>query len=96
MIHLRIVAPPELTARALELLGDSRSVTNVIVLRGAALKPQRALLAVVGIYPNFRDPHHRGDEREAGFRSHRRHVCVSVGGGPSVTKNLVQVPTGNP
>lgn len=40
MIHLRIVAPPELTVRALELLGSSRSVTNIIVLRGAALKPQ--------------------------------------------------------
>src|SRR5699024_4741075 len=39
MIHLRIVVPPELTARALELLSGSRSVTNVVVLRGAALKP---------------------------------------------------------
>lgn len=40
MIHLRIVVPAGLTARALELLDDSPSVTNIVVVRGVGLKPQ--------------------------------------------------------
>ena len=39
MVHLRIVAPPEAAAHALELLEGSGSVCNVILLQGAARKP---------------------------------------------------------
>ena len=39
MVHLRIVAPPEAAAHALELLEGSGSVCNVILLEGAARKP---------------------------------------------------------
>ncbi len=39
MVHLRIVAPPVIAAQALELLKGSGSVCNVILLEGAALKP---------------------------------------------------------
>jgi uncharacterized hydrophobic protein (TIGR00271 family) len=48
MIHLRIVAPPDLSERALELLRESPSVCNVIWLPGAAQEPEGdALLADV-------------------------------------------------
>ncbi len=40
MIELRIVTPRVLSAQALELLGDLQPVTNIIVLRGAGLRPQ--------------------------------------------------------
>ncbi len=39
MVHLRVVAPPEIAGQALELLKGSGSVCNVILLEGAALKP---------------------------------------------------------
>jgi uncharacterized hydrophobic protein (TIGR00271 family) len=39
MVHLRIVAPPELAERALDLLRETPSVCNVIFLRGAAVRP---------------------------------------------------------
>ncbi len=39
MVHLRIVAPAGAARSALELLQRSGSVTNVILLEGAALKP---------------------------------------------------------
>ena len=39
MVHLRIVAPPDLAQHALELLCEERSVYNVIHLPGAAAKP---------------------------------------------------------
>jgi uncharacterized hydrophobic protein (TIGR00271 family) len=39
MIHLRIVAPPELAAHTLDLLAEAESVYNVIHLPGAASKP---------------------------------------------------------
>ncbi len=40
MVHLRIVAPPATAVRALQLLEGSRSVCNVILLEGAARKPE--------------------------------------------------------
>ena len=40
MVHLRIVAPDWLAERVLELLRESRSVVNVIYLKGAAQKPE--------------------------------------------------------
>jgi len=39
VVHLRIVAPHEVAARALELLEGSGSVCNVILLEGVARKP---------------------------------------------------------
>jgi uncharacterized hydrophobic protein (TIGR00271 family) len=39
MVHLRIVAPPELAEQALEMLDCTASVSNVIVLRGAGRQP---------------------------------------------------------
>lgn len=44
MLHLRIVAPPELADRVLEILDATESVINVIVLRGAARKPEGDVL----------------------------------------------------
>ena len=40
MVHLRIVAPHEAAARAAELLEASPSVSSVVVLEGAARKPE--------------------------------------------------------
>ena len=40
MVHLRIVAPKESAARALELLEASQSVSTVVLLAGAARKPE--------------------------------------------------------
>jgi uncharacterized hydrophobic protein (TIGR00271 family) len=40
MVHLRIVAPAEIAGHALELLEGSGSVCNVILLEGAARKPE--------------------------------------------------------
>jgi len=40
MVHLRIVAPPDAAAKALELLEASDSVSSVIYLPGAANKPK--------------------------------------------------------
>ncbi len=40
MIHLRIVSPPAMADRALELLQASESVCNVVRLKGAAVKPE--------------------------------------------------------
>ncbi len=40
MVHLRIVAPAEIAGKALELLERSGSVCNVILLEGAARKPE--------------------------------------------------------
>lgn len=39
MVHMRIVAPPEVAAAALELLEGADSVVNIVSLRGAALRP---------------------------------------------------------
>ena len=39
MVHLRIVAPADLTAAALRVLEQSPTVCNIVVLRGAALRP---------------------------------------------------------
>jgi uncharacterized hydrophobic protein (TIGR00271 family) len=39
VVHLRIVATPDHTARALELLERSESVCNVVLLEGAARRP---------------------------------------------------------
>src|SRR5688500_432990 len=39
MVHLRIVAPPDLAQRVLELLCAASAVTNVVLLPGAAHKP---------------------------------------------------------
>ena len=39
MVHLRIVSPPDLTDRGLELLTRSDSVVNIVELRGAARRP---------------------------------------------------------
>ena len=40
MVHLRVVAPAETAEQAVDLLQASLSVSNVIVLRGAARKPE--------------------------------------------------------
>lgn len=40
MIRLQVVAPSDRTARVLELLDDSASATNVVVLRGAGREPE--------------------------------------------------------
>ena len=40
MIHLRIIAPEDCAAQALELLCDSDSVLNVVHLHGASRKPE--------------------------------------------------------
>src|SRR3954451_5641854 len=40
MVHLRIVAPREVSERALEMLRQSESVCNVIWLSGAAQDPK--------------------------------------------------------
>ena len=40
MVHLRIVAPRESADQALVLLEASESVSSVIVLQGAARKPE--------------------------------------------------------
>jgi uncharacterized hydrophobic protein (TIGR00271 family) len=39
MVHQRIVSPPDLTDRVLELLTRSDSVVNIVELRGAARRP---------------------------------------------------------
>lgn len=39
MVHLRIVSPPDLTDRVLELLTRSDSVVNIVELRGVARRP---------------------------------------------------------
>ena len=39
MIHLRLIAPASLSDAAVALLVDSKSVANVVVLRGAAVDP---------------------------------------------------------
>jgi uncharacterized hydrophobic protein (TIGR00271 family) len=39
MEHLRIVVPPDLTAQVLHVLERSAAVCNIVVLRGAALRP---------------------------------------------------------
>lgn len=44
MIHLRIVAPPACSTRVVELLSASDSVTNVVYLPEAALKPPGDLI----------------------------------------------------
>jgi uncharacterized hydrophobic protein (TIGR00271 family) len=44
MVHLRIVAPHEAAARAAELLEASPSVSSVVVLEGAARKPEGDLI----------------------------------------------------
>jgi uncharacterized hydrophobic protein (TIGR00271 family) len=40
MVHLRIVAPPDLTADVLRVIEASVGACNIVVLRGAALRPQ--------------------------------------------------------
>lgn len=74
MIHLRVVVPPELTARALELLGGSQSVTNIIVLRGAALKPQGDVIFFDVIREEASDA--ISDLRELGVE---RHGSIAIG-----------------
>jgi uncharacterized hydrophobic protein (TIGR00271 family) len=44
VIHLRIVAPEEVAHQALELLGDSPAVLNIVHLHGAATKPDGDLI----------------------------------------------------
>ena len=44
MVHLRIVAPHEAAARAAELLEASPSVSSVVVLEGAARRPEGDLI----------------------------------------------------
>ncbi|MGH2978610.1 MAG: DUF389 domain-containing protein [Solirubrobacterales bacterium] len=39
MVHLRIVVPPDLTAQVLRVLEQSPAVCNIVVLRGAAMRP---------------------------------------------------------
>jgi uncharacterized hydrophobic protein (TIGR00271 family) len=39
MIHVRLVSPPDLTSRAVELLADDRYVFNLVVHRGLARNP---------------------------------------------------------
>jgi uncharacterized hydrophobic protein (TIGR00271 family) len=39
MVHLRIVAPPDLAAAVLRVLEQSPTVCNIVLLRGAALRP---------------------------------------------------------
>ncbi|MGH2918303.1 MAG: DUF389 domain-containing protein [Solirubrobacteraceae bacterium] len=39
MVHLRIVAPSDLTQRAVEILARTPAVCNLVVLRGAARRP---------------------------------------------------------
>ena len=44
MIHMRVVAPPELASRVLEYLGGQDSVINVVHLAGVARKPDGDLV----------------------------------------------------
>jgi uncharacterized hydrophobic protein (TIGR00271 family) len=44
MVHLRIVVPPDLAAQALRVLERSAAVSNIVVLRGAAVRPQGDVL----------------------------------------------------
>jgi len=44
MVHLRVVAPPDLAERALELLCRTPQVTNVVHLPGVAHKPEGDLI----------------------------------------------------
>jgi uncharacterized hydrophobic protein (TIGR00271 family) len=44
MVHLRIVVPPDLTARVLSVLEGSPAVCNIVVLRGAAMRPEGDVL----------------------------------------------------
>lgn len=39
MVHLRIVVPPDMTAKVLGVLEGSAAVCNIIVMRGVALQP---------------------------------------------------------
>jgi uncharacterized hydrophobic protein (TIGR00271 family) len=39
MVHLRIIVPPDLTAAVLEAFERTRTVANIVVLRGAATRP---------------------------------------------------------
>ena len=66
MVHLRIVAPDAVSDRALELLRESRSVCNVIHLKGAAKKPEGDVI-VVPVAPEAEEEPEPGDveaERE--------------------------------
>ncbi len=40
MVNIRVVAPPELTARAREVLCATPSVVNIATFRGAATRPE--------------------------------------------------------
>ena len=40
MIHLRLVVPPDVTPRVVDLLRDDPRVTHLLVLRGAAVRPE--------------------------------------------------------
>src|SRR5215210_8739314 len=44
MIHLRIVAPEEVAHQALEVLGASPAVLNIVHIHGAATKPEGDLI----------------------------------------------------
>ena len=44
MVHLRIVAPPDVSRQALELLDAAESVYNVVLVAGAATKPRGDLI----------------------------------------------------
>jgi uncharacterized hydrophobic protein (TIGR00271 family) len=46
VLHLRIVAPPDRAEQALELLSEMPSVTNVIHLRGASMRPPGDVIMV--------------------------------------------------
>ena len=45
MVHLRIVAPGDRSGRVIELLEAAPSVANVIVMEGAARKPEGDVIA---------------------------------------------------
>jgi uncharacterized hydrophobic protein (TIGR00271 family) len=45
MLHLRLIVPPDLTTRVLEILGDAPEVTNLWHLPGAASKPAGDLVS---------------------------------------------------
>jgi uncharacterized hydrophobic protein (TIGR00271 family) len=44
MLHLRVVAPPELAARVMDYLTGQRAVINIVHFRGAARKPDGDLI----------------------------------------------------
>jgi hypothetical protein len=56
VIHLRIVAPADLAAQALEVLGSNDAVINVIWLRGVALNPRGDVIVCDALSTHKRAP----------------------------------------